>query len=162
MTFSSVGSSDPDGGTLTYSWVFGNGQTSTDPNPSTVYNTPGSFSAVLTVTDTNGFTASATVVITVQDVPPADPSGLTANAASATRVDLAWTDNSANETSFLIERSTSSTTGFKQIASVGASIRTYTDGTGLSSGKVYYYRVRAANSAGNSAYSNTASATAKR
>ena len=46
---------------------------------------------------------------------------------------------------------------FAQIATVGANVKTYAN-TGLSSYTSYYYRVRAYNAAGNSAYSNTASA----
>ena len=47
---------------------------------------------------------------------------------------------------------------FTQIASVGANVRTY-GSTGLGGGTRYWYRVRAYNTAGNSAYSNEASAT---
>jgi len=55
---------------------------------------------------------------------PAAPSGLTAKVASATAVDLAWTDNSNNEERFEIERSFSSGSGFVPIASVGANVKT--------------------------------------
>ena len=47
---------------------------------------------------------------------------------------------------------------YAQIASVGAGVIGYSD-TGLSGSTLYYYRVRASNSGGNSAYSNVASAT---
>ncbi len=88
---------------------------------------------------------------------PAAPSNLTATAVSTSQINLAWTDNADNEQEFKIERSTSATTGFTQIATVGANTTTYLS-SGLSGGKTYYYRVRASNSAGNSAYSNTTSA----
>ena len=65
VVFSSAGSSDPDGSIASYSWDFGNGTTSTATNPSCVYNTVGTFYAVLTVTDNAGQTNTATVVITV-------------------------------------------------------------------------------------------------
>ena len=58
----------------------------------------------------------------------------------------------SNETGFKIERMTS-TGSYSQIASVPTNIQTYTD-TGLTSGTTYCYRVRAFNSAGNSAPSN--------
>jgi len=45
---------------------------------------------------------------------------------------------------------------FTQIATVGPNITTYADG-GVTLSSTYYYRVRASNSAGYSAYSNTAS-----
>ncbi|MFM1770158.1 MAG: hypothetical protein RJA22_2687 [Verrucomicrobiota bacterium] len=103
-------------------------------------------------------TASATTLATT----PAAPSGLTATAQTGLRISLSWADNASNEANFSIERSTRATSGFKAIATVGANVTAFTDGIGLSSGKIYYYRVRAINSAGNSAYSNTASATARR
>jgi titin len=90
-------------------------------------------------------------------VPPADPSGLTATAASATRVDLAWTDNSGNETGFKIERSLNGG-AFAQVATVGANVTTYAD-TGVSGGNTYTYRVRASNAYGDSGYTATAAAT---
>jgi hypothetical protein len=97
--------------------------------------------------------ASAT---TPASLVPAAPSGLTATAVSGTRIDLAWVDNSGNETGFRIERSTNGS-AYTQIATVGANIRTYSN-TGLRRNKTYSYRVLAYNASGNSGYSNTASA----
>src|SRR5262249_42599146 len=57
--------SDPDGYIAAYNWVFGDGQTSTQANPSNLYNSAGSFTARLTVTDNVGATASVSQVITV-------------------------------------------------------------------------------------------------
>jgi len=72
---------------------------------------------------------------------------------------LTWTDNANNENGFEIERCSGSTcTNFAQIATVGATVQTYSD-TGLSRSTTYRYRVRAYNTAGNSSYSNIASAT---
>jgi hypothetical protein len=89
-------------------------------------------------------------------IAPAAPSGLVATAVSRSRINLSWTDNSTNESGFRIERSTNGTS-FSQIATVGANTTSYAS-TGLQSNRIYYYRVRAYNSVGNSAYSNTASA----
>ncbi|WP_083940956.1 DNRLRE domain-containing protein [Pseudoduganella violaceinigra] len=88
---------------------------------------------------------------------PAAPGGLAATAASQSAINLAWTDNSNNETGFDIERSSDSIT-WAALASVGSNIQSYAN-TGLSASTKYYYRVRAKNSAGNSAYSNVANAT---
>jgi parallel beta-helix repeat protein/predicted outer membrane repeat protein len=89
--------------------------------------------------------------------PPLPPSNLTALALSQTQIRLNWTDNSNNETGFKIERFTGAQP-FVEIATVGANVTTYTN-SGLTANTTYTYRVRAYNSAGNSDYSNTASAT---
>ncbi len=107
----------------------------------------------------NGFGASGysnVATATTLAGPPAAPSGLTATAVSKSQINLAWQDNSSNETGFSVERSTDGTT-FTEIATVGASVKTY-QSTGLSANKTYYYRVRAHNAGGNSAYSNIAKA----
>jgi hypothetical protein len=90
---------------------------------------------------------------------PAAPSGLTAAPASSSEIDLAWTDNSSNETGFEIDRATNNTftTGLTTFT-VGSNVTTY-QSTGLSAGATYYYRVRATNSSGDSSNSNTASNT---
>ena len=91
---------------------------------------------------------------------PSAPSTLAVSVVSTSQLKLTWKDNSGIETGFKIERSTSSGSGFSQIATVGANILTYTAGS-LTSGTTYYFRVRAYNAAGNSGYSNTASGTTK-
>jgi hypothetical protein len=105
---------------------------------------------------------AVTVRFTVTDNPvaptlPAAPTGLAASTASASQVNLAWTDASSNESGFKIERSTDGV-NFTQIAAVGANVKTYAS-TGLAAETKYHYRVRAYNAAGNSAYTAVASAT---
>jgi Bacterial Ig domain/Pel9A-like, right handed beta helix region/Fibronectin type III domain len=89
--------------------------------------------------------------------PPAAPSSLSATAVSSSQINLAWTDNANNETGFKIERSTDGV-NFSQIATVGANVTTFSD-PGRSASTTYWYRVRANNGGGDSAYSNTANAT---
>jgi len=52
-------------GTLTYSWDFGNGATSTSQNPSTTYNAAGTYSVKLSVQSSLGCSGSATKDIIV-------------------------------------------------------------------------------------------------
>ncbi|MEV6286803.1 carbohydrate-binding protein [Kribbella sp. NPDC051770] len=70
VAFSSAGSSDPEGGALSYRWTFGDGGSSTQANPSYTYNTAGTFTATLTVTDPTGLTGSANVQISVGNTAP--------------------------------------------------------------------------------------------
>jgi PKD repeat protein len=69
VSFSSVNSSDADGTIVSYSWNFGDGTTSTEPNPVHIYNSAGTFTAVLTVTDNSGLTDTDSVVITASQAP---------------------------------------------------------------------------------------------
>ena len=89
---------------------------------------------------------------------PNTPSGLTAKALSSTQIQLAWTDNSTDETYFYIERKTGAGGTYSQITYVGANVTTYTN-TSLTQGTEYYYRVRAYNTGGASPSSNTINAT---
>lgn len=87
--------------------------------------------------------------------PPAAPSGLTATAASTTTIQLAWTDNAANEDTFRVEMKT--TGAFALVKTVSANI-TSTAIAGLAPGITYTFRVQARNGTGSSAFSNEASA----
>ena len=97
------------------------------------------------------------LLVTLPPLPPASPSGLVATPISSSQINLAWLDNSTNESSFRIERSLNNV-NFSQIATMGANATTYSD-TGLDAGTTYYYRVQASNAGGDSSYSIVASAT---
>ena len=71
--------------------------------------------------------------------------------ADAGQLQLAWIDNANNEDGFQIERKTGTVGSYTQIATVGPNITSYSDFS-LADGATYCYRVRAFNSAGNSAY----------
>ncbi|MCI0690806.1 phytase [candidate division KSB1 bacterium] len=106
---------------------------------------------------TSAGTAASTVDFTViQLVAPNAPTQLSANAISSTAIELAWNNASDNEDGFKIERRT--TGAFAEIATLGPNTTGFSD-NGLAAGTTYTYRVRAFNSAGNSGYSNEASAT---
>ena len=90
--------------------------------------------------------------------PPNAPLGLTAQTVSASQINLNWTDASANEDGFKVERCEGATcTNFAQIATVGTNVNTFSN-TGLNRNTTYRYRVRAYNTSGDSNYSNIASA----
>jgi hypothetical protein len=90
----------------------------------------------------------------------AAPSSLQATAASASQINLSWADNAGDETGFRVERKQGSSGSYSEIATVGANVTSY-QSTGLTTATTYFYRVRAYNSAGSSAYSNEAGATTK-
>lgn len=92
-------------------------------------------------------------------LPPEAPMTLAAT-NSKRAVALAWTDNSNDETSFEIERSTSLSEGFVQIATVGANVTSFSDTTVVKR-TTYFYRVRAARGTARSAYTNVASVRVK-
>jgi probable HAF family extracellular repeat protein len=67
VMFSADGSFDPDGSIAAYQWNFGDGSTlSSDVNPSHTYTVPGSYTAILAVTDSQGLTDMAQVEITAR------------------------------------------------------------------------------------------------
>ncbi|MEO3756623.1 carbohydrate-binding protein [Streptomyces sp. B6B3] len=70
VAFTSEGSNDPDGDSLSYAWDFGDGATATGANPTHTYTDNGDYTATLTVTDTDGLTATASVPITVGNTAP--------------------------------------------------------------------------------------------
>lgn len=57
---------DLDGSIESYSWEFGDGTSASGPSTSHVYNTVGTFSVVLTVTDDDGASSSATQTLQVR------------------------------------------------------------------------------------------------
>lgn len=88
---------------------------------------------------------------------PKTPAALTATTTSTTAIRLNWQDKSDDETEFRIEQK-SGNGAFTDIASAATDATTF-DVTGLTAGTEYTFRVRARNSAGDSGYSNAASAT---
>jgi len=93
---------------------------------------------------------------------PAAPSGLTATAVSTTQINLAWTDNSSDETGFIIQqRSPSGSGSWTTIHTTGAGATSYSV-TGLTASTNYGFQVAATRStapSGTSAYTAEASAT---
>jgi hypothetical protein len=108
-----------------------------------------------------GITPSAYSNIAIVRVPPAPeaPSNFTAttkviNGGASIRVNMTWTDNSINESRFVIQRASDPdfTVNLNSF-NVGANKIAFTQ-TGLSRGTTYYYRIMAQNAYGQSAWAN--------
>jgi PKD repeat protein len=159
VTFDGSGSFDAFGVVTAWTWAFGDGTFGNGVTTTHVYSTPGTYTATLRVTD-NGNLSNSTSISIVVNAPalPSAPTGLTATALSRTSIRLNWTNSTTNQTEVRIERCTGSgCTTFVQVAAVAGTATTYTD-SGRASRTTYTYRVRAHNVAGDSTYSNTASA----
>ncbi|KAB2914101.1 MAG: PKD domain-containing protein [Bacteroidetes bacterium] len=64
---------------LTYKWLFGNGDSSTDVKPSIVYSADGSYTATLTAVHPNGCTDTKTASVIVHNVPTVSINSTSAN-----------------------------------------------------------------------------------
>ena len=95
--------------------------------------------------------ATTTAVVTT---PPAAPSGVTALFVSKNKVRVGWTDNSSDETGFVLERSADGVT-WAHLATLGADVTGYTEV--VRHGQSYHYRVAAYNGAGQSQFAAAAS-----
>ncbi len=103
-----------------------------------------------------GKTVTGGRVNAVSALLPLSPGNLSAQSASASRIDVQWSDNSLNESGFRIERKTEPG-NYTRVDSVGKNVETYSD-TKLEESTTYHYRVFAYSTAGDSDYSNQASA----
>ncbi|MEU9925401.1 PQQ-dependent sugar dehydrogenase [Streptomyces griseoluteus] len=70
VRFSSAGTTDQDGDTLTHHWDFGDGTSSTAANPTHTYRQNGTYTATLTAEDPSGRTGSAAVRVVVGNTAP--------------------------------------------------------------------------------------------
>lgn len=115
--------------------------------------------SVSNLSDANPANNSATdeTVIDLVAVPAA-PTLLTAASCFRPEVNLNWTDNSSNETGFVVERKLGTGGGYSQAAALAPNVTRYLD-RNVAPASTYYYRVRAITSAGDSAYSNEAAGT---
>lgn len=95
--------------------------------------------------------SNAIIVDTHSDTPaiPTAPINLRGGVVTSTRVDLVWTDTSANEDSFIIDRRQNGG-AWDSIGSTLANAQSYSDTTVLAD-ETYEYRVRAVNANGGNA-----------
>jgi subtilisin family serine protease len=115
--------------------------------------TPGTYYVML-----HGYTSYSGVAITAHvTVPvPAAPSGVAAAVVSYSRIDLSWTDGSANEAWFQLQRSyrdaSGTLVGWTTLPNRPANSTSYVDSVGVAGGHPYIYRLQACNAGGCSAY----------
>jgi len=123
------------------------------------YAAVGTYTAKVQVTDNDGgFTLASINVVVAPPPPPAAPTGLRVDFIAAQRIQIVWTDNSNNEDGFAIERCAQrGCNNFIEIGRVFPGIQHFVDGN-LFSNTQYYYRVRAFNAGGMSAYTDVVSA----
>jgi len=105
-----------------------------------------------------GIVDAQATLAAVSATPPAAPTTLSATAVSSAQINLAWVDNSNNETGFRIERSADGGVTFTQIATTAANTSSFAN-TALPASTLFHYRIRAFNNFTNSAFSATANAT---
>ena len=106
--------------------------------------------------DVGQYTLSGTIVQPVNYV--AAPANLTTSVISAGQVNVAWTDQSANEAGFTIQRSTDGGSTWVNLATLPTNATSFSD-MAVQGGVMYLYRVYAEGAAVDSAFSNTGSAT---
>ncbi len=107
----------------------------------------------------NGFTWRPGAPFDLPMLIPAAPTALVAVGTTFASIELAWTDNADNETSFEVERSTAGAGGsFVPVASVTANTTVFVDND-VAPPAEYCYRVRAVNPIGASDYAAVACAT---
>ncbi len=132
--------------------------TDTPLTPSTTY-----YYAVRAFSTAGNSALSNVAQVTTLSAIPTPPSNLSAvgnpNGNAVPYVDMGWQDNSNNESGFKIYRNTStSTLGATLATTTGPNVTFFRD-PNVNFNTRYYYAVRAFNAAGNSTFSNVASAT---
>lgn len=101
--------------------------------------------AVLSIAPQIAAPSAVTAVITDPNTP-------------STFIAVSWTDNSTDETGFMIERSTNGTTWTNIATTTYANVMFFGDSEAVLTAGTYYYRVRAYNALGYSAYSSSSAA----
>jgi RHS repeat-associated protein len=98
----------------------------------------------------DGIPAADVQAIVVSVGAPNPPSNLTATNVNGTQVNLAWTDNSTNETEFVIERWSSgpNPSAYGEVARPAANATSYSDTSVVPDSSTYQYRIKACNANG--------------
>ena len=136
------------------SWASGT-TTGADATSATVGGLSASTPYDFRVASVNSVGSSESSVVSLT-MPPAAPSGLAASTSSPGSVALSWTDNSSDETGFLVEYRAAGDADWTQFATRADANATSLVVTGLTSGTAYRFRVSATSANGLSSPSNEA------
>jgi PKD repeat protein len=94
-----TGSADPAGNSYTYSWDFDDGSVSNQRDPSHTYSSPGTYTAVLTVSkgsETSGDAVTVYALAQNDTKKPTVPKNLTAELVSSKQIGFSWTPSTDN------------------------------------------------------------------
>jgi hypothetical protein len=140
-----------------YSTVAANSQSYIDNNKGTPPLPDGTYTYRVVAYNANGNSSPTNeAYAAISIATPAAPSNLNAT-ATLYDITLTWTDNSSNETYFVIERQADGGIWYLRDSSVPPNTQTYYD-RALVPGHTYNYRIKARNGLGDSTYSNEDSA----
>ncbi|HYJ64733.1 MAG TPA: fibronectin type III domain-containing protein, partial [Parafilimonas sp.] len=106
-------------------------------SPSTAY-----YYKILAVNQygSSAFTGVVSATTSALPAPPAAPTNFKATVKSSSQINLTWTDNSGNETGYVVYRSINDNKNFKQLASLPANSNSYIDSS-LFANITYYYKI---------------------
>jgi PKD repeat protein len=129
-SFDASDSFDPDNGTLTYAWDFGDGQSGNGISPTHTYAAMGTYNVTVTVTDNRGGNDDASTSVTVPDVQFVDAADAPGGSAKGKQVSLP-DDATTGDTAVLLLTETSTATWTFDPSSVSGwtQIDTFTTGT---------------------------------
>jgi len=95
LSFSSV-ASDPDGSIVTLAWSFGDGGTASGPSVTHTWSRRGDFTVALSVVDDSGQGGSASVLVRIEDLPPAPVISFSGRIARVGERVAFWAGNSTD------------------------------------------------------------------
>ncbi len=102
ISFSSAGSNDPDGTTLTFEWDFGDGTASAQANPNHTYSTADSYTVTLTVTDVDGASDSQSTTATVTESQPVPAVSINSTSQNGVPFDPVVEQDFANQSGYRV------------------------------------------------------------